>query len=156
MAKMTERMGKEEASFARERLLQMGGREGINFMFDGKVGATRDAHRLMEFAQKKSAEVGDKVVERLFHEFHEEGRNIADRDLLVMAGADAGCDEQEIRSYLESVEGAAEVDKVAQAARDKGIVGVPHFLIHGVHVLDGAQDTGDFLEVFSQVKEAEN
>ena len=154
MQKMAERMGEEKARLARDRLLQMGQAEGIDFHFGGKVKSTRDAHRLIDLAQKTDAATGDKVVERLFQEFHEREQDIGDRELLVKIATDAGLVGEEVHKYLESDEGGAEVDREAQEARDGGIFGVPHFLVQKQYVLDGAQDPGDFMEVFSKVKDA--
>ncbi|KAF2095365.1 DSBA oxidoreductase [Rhizodiscina lignyota] len=154
--KMTERMGEEKAKLARKRLLQMGQFEGIDFHFGGKIRSTRDSHRLTRLAEEKGEETTDKVVERLFHEFHENENDIGDRELLVRIGTEAGLDAEEVRLYLEGDNGGEECDREAQEARDKGIIGVPYFRIQDKYVIDSAQDPSDFMEIFQKVREDES
>lgn len=99
--------------------------------------------------------MADKVMERLFQASHEHEQNVADRAVLEKAAVDAGMELQEVKNFLDSDKYAAEVIKEARCARDGGINGVPHFLIQGKHVVDGAQDPSDFLISFQQVKEEE-
>lgn len=149
-------MGAERAEKARQKMLRIAQVEGIRFRFGGRLGgSTRDAHVLLKMAEGKGPETVDRVVEGLFEAFHEKEEDVADRSVVLKIGADCGLDVDEMKAYLTDRERIAQVDAEAQAARDGGIKGVPHFLIQGRHVLDGAQDAGDFLEVFSKIKEEE-
>ncbi|KAF3343319.1 hypothetical protein VdG2_08533, partial [Verticillium dahliae VDG2] len=66
----------------------------------------------------------------------------------VKGGLEAG----EVRAWLESDGGGAQVDREVQEAYALGVSGVPHFVVDGQQ-LGGAQDVEAFVEVFANIKE---
>lgn len=138
-----------------ERLRTVGGQEGIAFSFAGRIGRTRDSHRLIELAGRKGGtDVQNSVVLELFRSYFEGEGDITGLDTLVEAGVKGGLDPA-VRDWLESDMGGKEVDKEVEEAREKGIRGVPYFTINGEFEVDGAQDPQSFMEAFVNVKEAE-
>lgn len=98
----------------------------------------------------------DAVVAALFERYFEGEGDITGLETLVAAGVQGGgMEERELRRALEAGEGGEEVDREVQAAREKGIRGVPWFLVQGEYEVDGAQEVQDFMDVFVKVKEAE-
>lgn len=146
-----------------DRLRQIGRAEGIDFAFDGRIGRTRDAHRLVQLAkvvdkrtraprEEGTGKVENALVDALFVSYFERGGDITSHDMLAAAGVEAGIDEGEVRSWLAEGKGGKEVDEEVRDAAMKGIHGVPHFEIQGKYTVDGAQDVSAFLEEFAHVK----
>lgn len=153
--RFNQRFGPEKAAMMQERLVSVGKQEGIEFSFAGKIGRTRDSHRVIELAGRKGADVQNSVVLELFRSYFEGGGDITAYDTLAKAGVKGGLDHEEIRDWLETDKGGEEVDKEAKASREKGVHGVPNFTIQGKYTVDGAQSEEAFMEVFAKVKKAE-
>jgi predicted DsbA family dithiol-disulfide isomerase len=150
-----QRFGPDKAAAMQKRLHTIGRQEGIEFSFAGKIGRTRDSHRLIELAGRKGAGVQNAVVLELFRSYFEGEGDITGHDTLVEAGVKGGLDRGEVRDWLETGKGGEEVDKEVEEAKEKGIHGVPNFTIQEKYEVDGAQDPQDFIEVFVKVKETE-
>jgi predicted DsbA family dithiol-disulfide isomerase len=149
----------ERAAAFQQRLRNMGAQEGIEFSFAGKIGSTRDSHRLIQLGKVKGGIAWsgweDRVVMELFRDYFEGAGDITSHDTLVRVGVKAGMDGDEVRAWLEAGQGGAEVDAQVREAKSKGIRGVPHYTIQGRYEVDGAQDPQDFIEVFAKLKSEE-
>lgn len=112
--------------------------EGLPMDFDrGQVRVTTlPGHRLMWLAAREGD--ADAVGEALFRAHFAEGRNLADPDVLVAAGAVGGLDEARVRTMLDSGEGLAEVRAALGRAQAMGIRAVPTFVIDGRQGIQGA------------------
>lgn len=150
-----QRFGPEKIAPMQARLRSVGSQNGINFSFAGKIGRTRDSHRLIELAGRKGAAAQNAVVLQLFQSYFEADGDITALDTLLEAGVKGGLDRAEVRDWLKTGKGGDQVDKHVEEAKQKGIHGVPHFTIQGKYVVEGAQDPQDFLEVFVRVKETD-
>ncbi|MHC9086613.1 DsbA family oxidoreductase [Luteimonas sp. RIT-PG2_3] len=124
--------------------------EGLPFDFDrGQVRVTTlPAHRLMWLATRE----GDveAVGEALFHAHFAEGRNLADPEVLVVAGAAGGLSAERVRRLLAGDEGLAEVRAGIAQAQAIGIRAVPTFVIDGKYAVQGAQSPEAFAEAITQ------
>ena len=120
--------------------------EGLPMDFDrGQVKVTTlPAHRLMWLAAREGDAAA--VNEALFRAHFAEGRNLADPQTLVDAGATGGLPAERIRALLASDEGLAEVHAQLAQARSMGISAVPTFVIDGRYAVQGGQAP----EVFAQ------
>jgi predicted DsbA family dithiol-disulfide isomerase len=136
------------------RLQSLGAAEGINFTMKGKLGNTRDAHRLIQLAKTKSPELENRVISELFKSYFEEGGDITSLDMLAAAGEKAGLDRCETRNWLEEGKGGEAVDREVEEAYRKGISGVPNFTINDRYGLSGAQEPETFLAEFLRAKES--
>jgi predicted DsbA family dithiol-disulfide isomerase len=136
------------------RLTALGAEAGIAFDFANikRSPNTLDAHRLIRFADE--AGVADAVVERLFSDYFERGRDIGDREVLVAAGSDCGLDAEALRARLESGEGAADVQKEIEAAQKLGVSGVPFFIFASKFAVSGAQSAQVFAEALTEARKA--
>lgn len=151
--RMVQRVGPARLEAMQQRLALMGREEGIKFGFSGKVGNTRDSHRLIQLGKTKGEEVENRVVLELFKRFFEGDGDITSHDMLTEAAVEAGLDKAEVKDWLDSDKGGYEVDQEVQEAYAKDIHGVPHFTIQGKYEVDGAQDAQAFLQAFANARE---
>ena len=133
------------------RLKRVGQAHGIDFSFAGKVGNTRDSHRMMYLAGLTGEDVQMKLAKELFAMLFEGDTDVTCHDDLLKASIAAGLSEKEAMEWLDSDNGGAEVDEEAQRARDSGVSSVPNFEINGRR-LEGAEDISAFYAVFSDIK----
>ncbi len=82
-----------------------------SFKWGGRIGNTRDSHRLIELAWSEGgAALQDRVVEALFHAYFEAEANLGDEAVLLAAAVKAGMDESRVRAFLRSDELVSTVD----------------------------------------------
>ncbi|PLB47713.1 thioredoxin-like protein [Aspergillus steynii IBT 23096] len=157
-------MTPEERTGLMNRMDQIGRAVGIRLNHHGKIGSTRDAHRLILLSQiedKKrdqshSGELQDAMAEKLFQAYHEQAKDISDREVLREIGRDVlGLQAAEVDAWLNDEDNGRRVDYEAQRNREQVSSGVPVFLIQGKeHRVDGAQDIEDFMELFVKIRES--
>jgi len=125
--------------------------EGLPFDFDrGQVRvSTLKAHRLVWLAGREGD--ADKVGEALFRAHFAQGRNLADVQTLIEAGAEGGLPEARVRAMLDSDEGVAEVRAQLAQAHALGIQAVPTFVFDGRLAVQGAQTPEVFAQVFERL-----
>ncbi|MCD9096340.1 DsbA family oxidoreductase [Luteimonas fraxinea] len=113
--------------------------EGLPFDFDrDQVRVTTlPAHRLLMLAAREGD--ADAVGEALFHAHFAEGRNLADPEVLVAAGAAGGLDAKRVLAMIDNKEFDAEVRAEIAQAQAMGIRAVPTFVIDGRLAVQGAQ-----------------
>jgi predicted DsbA family dithiol-disulfide isomerase len=133
---------------AHERLTTLGAEAGIAFDFAAikRAPNTLDAHRSIRFATQ--AGVGDAMVERLFADYFEHGRDLGDR--AVLAAAAQACGLADIGPRLAGEEGVAEVRDEIDEARRIGVEGVPFFIFAGKLAASGAQSEDVFAQAMAQ------
>lgn len=151
--RMASRWGADRVPEIKERLFQLGVKDGMVFNFDSRIGNTRDSHRVVVLARDKGDEVQSRVVEEIMRMYFEDGGDIAGWDDLVEAAVRGGLEEGEVREWLESGRGGDEVDREVDEAREMGVVGVPKFIINGKFVVDGAHEVPAFLEQLALAKQ---
>jgi len=135
------------------RLERTGKGCGIEFSFQGRIGNTRDAHRLVRFAQDKYNAAPRRLIDVLFYELFEKTSDISSREDLVEAARSAGLDGGEVAAFLDTDEGGQEVDEMAAQSRVDGVRHVPTTVINGIRI-EGAEDTSEFFEVLVKAREA--
>ncbi len=110
---------------------------------------TLDAHRLIHWAGLEGGQTA--VVAALFRAYFREGRDIGDRDVLAELGTRAGLDRDVTRRLLDS---EADIDAIRTRdahARERGITGVPCFIVVNQHVLPGAQPTDLWSQAIDEI-----
>lgn len=143
--------GEFRANMMTERIRRMGDEVGIDFKCTGKMGNTRDSHRLIRLGKLKSPETQTRVVEELFASYWEGTGDITSHETLLQAGVKAGLDEVEVKGWLASDKGGKEIDEEVAVTQ---VNGVPHFKV-GKYSVGGAQDPGAFLKLFDKIKATE-
>ncbi|MTI72525.1 DsbA family oxidoreductase [Stenotrophomonas acidaminiphila] len=125
--------------------------EGLPMDFDrGQVRVTTlPAHRLLWLAGREG--VQDAVGEALFRAHFEQGRNLADPQVLAEAAAAGGIPAARVEALLASDEGLAEVRAGLGQAQALGIQSVPTFVINGRYAVQGAQPPEVFMQVLEKV-----
>ena len=94
------------------------------------VSNTMDSHRVLAWAAADSPEAQDAAMERLFHGYFAEEKSPNDVEVLVDACVKAGKPEADARKFVADKSAMRrEVLAELQAARGRGVRGVPHFVI---------------------------
>lgn len=143
----------DKASGIMARLERTGRECGIEFSYKGRIGNTRNAHRLVRFAQAKTNVAPRRLIDVLLHELFEKSIDISSRKDLVEAARSAGLDGGEVKAFLETNERAQEVDEAAAKSRADGVKLVPTMLINDIRI-EGAESTAEFMEILIKAKEA--
>lgn len=144
----------ERVQMMQARIQAMGREEGINFTNQGRVGSTRDSHRLVQLGKRKGNDVENRVVREMMRMYFEEGGDITSHDDLVKAVGKAGVAEDEAREWLKSDQGGREVDREVEEAYRLGVRGVPHVTINGKFEVHGAEDVSVFVDALKKAKAA--
>jgi predicted DsbA family dithiol-disulfide isomerase len=124
---------------AHERLNALGAEEGIAFAFDkiARAPNTLDAHRLIRWAFVNGAQ--NKIVDRLFKLYFEEGRDIGDRALLIETAEASGMDRELVQKLFDDGADIEEVRAEIAEAQRLGVTGVPFFIFAQRFGVPGAQ-----------------
>jgi len=137
------------------RLTVLGEPVGIDYRFDRAQRVnTRDAHRLLAWAWDEGGPAAQSpLAERLFRAYFEEGENVADQVVLARLAGDAELHPAEATRALSAGLFADEVDADLVAAEERGLTGVPAFVIEDKVLIPGAQEVETFVAVLQRAKE---
>ena len=134
-----------------DRMTGVGKAAGIEFRFDrAQPSNTFDAHRLLHWAaaQGKSSE----LKERLFTAYMQEGRVVAEPEVLVDAAEHAGLHPEAAQAVLGTDAHAQDVRADEATARQIGITGVPFFVIDRRLAIAGAQPAARLAEALRMAR----
>lgn len=139
----------EQSKQMHKQVVQMAAGEGLEYNFDKAVIANSfDAHRISHLAKKYGK--GDAMEEQLFRGYFTEGKDIANRDVLIAMAKNIGIPEQEVVDVLNSNKYAAEVEADIVRASQIGVRGVPFFILDNKYAVSGAQPSETFLQALTQ------
>jgi len=110
---------------------------------------TLDAHRLIHWAGIEHRQAA--VVEALFDAYFLEGRDIGAAETLAGIAAGAGMDGAMVARLLASDADADAIRARDAHARERGVTGVPTFVVADRHVLVGAQPTALWQKVIAEL-----
>ncbi|HBN31980.1 MAG TPA: polyketide biosynthesis protein [Rhodobacteraceae bacterium] len=111
----------------------------VNFEKIGRTPNTVDAHRLIHWAGLEG--VQSAVVNKLFNAYFVDGLDISDHQVLVEIAISSGIDGEMIAKLLAQDADQDGILKRDAYAREKGVRGVPCFIVDNHYVVQGAQDT---------------
>jgi predicted DsbA family dithiol-disulfide isomerase len=139
-----------------DRLTLLGEEVGIGFAFDRieRAPNTLDAHRLIRWAG--SAGVQSEVVDRLFHAYFVDGRDVGDRAVLLDVATACGLDADIVNRILADGADADAVRREIAEAQAMGVTGVPFFIFAGRVGVAGAQDVAVLRRAMTQARDAMN
>jgi predicted DsbA family dithiol-disulfide isomerase len=138
-------------------LIEHGEKAGIEFDLPAveRSPNTLDAHRLIHWAGLEARQTA--MVSALFRAYWREGKDIGDRTQLADLAGAVGLDRAMIARLLDSDADRTDISARVANARNKGVSGVPAFVIAGRHVVQGAQPTevwtGIIDDINAQLKE---
>jgi predicted DsbA family dithiol-disulfide isomerase len=144
--------GKEQAVQVYARIEAAAKEAGLEIDF-GKIDTTPntvDAHRLIHWAGIEGRQTA--VVSALFKAYFVEGRDIGAREELLKIAEDCGLDRAMIAKLLDSDADADDIRARDAHARERGVTGVPTFVVANQHVLPGAQPPDLWLRVIEDIR----
>ena len=109
----------------------------INFEGIGRTPNTLDAHRLIHWAGIEQRQTP--VVAALFKAYFVDGRDIGDKATLAEIAGECGLDAAMTATLLAGEADADDIRARDGHARERGVTGVPTFILANQHVLTGAQ-----------------
>lgn len=143
--------GKAEAVEAYARVAEMAENAGLEIDFAAitRVPNTLDCHRLIHWAGLEARQT--QVAVALFEAYFAEGRDIGDRDVLADIADAEGLDAAVIRRLLATDADAADIRARDAASRERGVTGVPTFIINNQHVVPGAQQPALWVRLIDEI-----
>ena len=101
----------------------------INYK-DVKLTSSRNAHRLVKYAQNKHPDISQDLIFKIFEANFTDNKMIADIDTLAEISSGLGLDEDEIRNMLESDSYNFEVQIEEEDAIVMGVDGIPLYFLN--------------------------
>jgi predicted DsbA family dithiol-disulfide isomerase len=145
----------DEALAMMSNVTEVAAAEGLDYRLDlCMTGNTRDAHRLVLWAQDEDPSTAQRLLEAMYAAYFEQGRGVFTTDDLAALAAEAGLDADAAREMLA---GTAYLDQVIEdqvLARTFGANGVPFFVIDRAYGVSGAQPVEVFLNALDQAAAA--
>jgi predicted DsbA family dithiol-disulfide isomerase len=133
------------------RMRAAGDAVGIKFTgLTDRYPNTLAAHALLAYAAETAPEKQSALQEVLFRHYFTDGRYPAGENLSD-AAAEVGLDGAQALSYAEAPSRQAEAAAAARANSQRGISGVPFFIINGKPEFSGAQPPGVFVDIFKSI-----
>lgn len=128
---------------------------GIDFRFDGAMGNTLHAHRVIQyFQQSKGPETANKLIDALYMRYFEQGLHPSEDEVLIASCIEAGISEEEANKVVLDKElGLDEVQsKLSEIRRD--IDAVPVVAIEGKKrdiTLTGSKEIEEYLKALERI-----
>jgi predicted DsbA family dithiol-disulfide isomerase len=148
-------VSRDEALAMMSNVSEVAAAEGLDYHLDlCMTGNTRDAHRLVLWAQGEDPTTAQRLLEAMYSAYFEQGRGVFTTDELIACASEVGLDADAAREMLS---GTAYLDQVVQdqvLARTFGANGVPFFVIDRAYGVSGAQPVEAFLSAIDQARAA--
>jgi len=142
----------EQARRGHQRLTDLAAAEGLAYRLeDTRGGNTFDAHRLIKLGGERG--LADAVEERLMAGYLCQGRPIGDPSTVAALAVEAGLGATEVEEVLAGGRFSAEVRADEEEAAERGITGVPFFLVDGRFGIPGAQEPDTILALLGRAWE---
>lgn len=133
-----------------ERIGAMGAAAGVEMKAPRTLANSMLALQANEFAAETG--MAEAFEDRVFRAYFSEGLNIGERAVLLDLGAEVGLDSDALGGALDAGKYAMRIKNHAQAASQRGISGVPTFLI-GEWPLVGAQSEDVMRRVLQRARD---
>lgn len=145
--------GKENAIRVYSQIAEAAEAAGLEIDFEAmkRTPNTVNAHRLIHWAGLEGRQTA--IVSRLFKAYFVEGKDIGDRAVLIEIAEGAGLDRAMTERLLDSEADADDIRTRDAHARDRGVTGVPTFVVANQHVLPGAQPPELWEKVIDEITE---
>ncbi|MDV7141618.1 DsbA family oxidoreductase [Tropicimonas sp. TH_r6] len=143
--------GKEKAIAVYSQIAEAAEAAGLQIDFAAiqRTPNTLDAHRLIHWAGLEERQT--EIVHALFEAYFSDGRDIGSHDVLADIADSAGLDAAAIRRLLAGEADAEDIRSRDANARERGVTGVPTFVIANQHVVPGAQQPDLWLKLVDEI-----
>jgi len=151
---LTEKFGGEERYHQlTANVTSVAAEEGLHFDYSQQQNSpnTRDAHRLIWLAKQEG--VQPEVKEALLNAYFEKGVDLTKDDNLIDVAESAGLDRNKAMALLCSDEGLVEVEYLEQLNTQRGVSGVPFYIVNDKYGISGAQPSSSFVSAFRDISE---
>ncbi|MEQ8424357.1 MAG: DsbA family oxidoreductase [Cyclobacteriaceae bacterium] len=127
--------------------------EGLRFDYNKQQISpnTRDAHRLIWLASQEG--VQHAVKEALLKAYFEQGVDLTKKENLLELVTAAGLDRDTAATMLDSEDGLVEVEYLESLSRERGVSGVPFYIVNDKYGISGAQPSSSFVSAFRDISE---
>jgi predicted DsbA family dithiol-disulfide isomerase len=125
--------------------------EGLKFNYakQSVMPNTIDSHRLIQYAKRSGKQAA--IKEALMKAYFVDGVDLSKMKNLVAIAVDNGLNGEEVEAFLSSDEGLNEVKQMEQMNYERGISGVPFYIINNKYGVSGAQPTDTFVEILTNL-----
>jgi len=132
-------MSADQARVNREQIRARAAAVGFTMNRDdaSRVYNTFDAHRLLTWAKETNAQAALKAA--LLQAYFTDGKNIAERDVLLQLAAQVGLDIDEASDILASDRYGQEVRQEELLWKQRGITSVPAVVVNDRYLIPGGQ-----------------
>lgn len=136
-----------------DNVTQIAKGEGLAFDYERQSMSpnTRDSHRLIWFAKTEGKQAAMK--EALMKAYFEDGKDLTQLSTLIELATSAGLDREKVKTLFDTDEGSVEVQYLEQMNQQRGISGVPFYIVNGKYGISGAQPTETFVNAFRDISE---
>jgi predicted DsbA family dithiol-disulfide isomerase len=134
-----------------EHVVNVAAGEGLKFNYENQsvMPNTLDAHRLIQYAKNSGKQPA--IKEALMKAYFEQGIDLSKQENLLNIAEQNGLDRNEVKSFLSSEQGILEIKQQEQANHQRGISGVPFYIINNKYGVSGAQPSDTFVEILIEV-----
>jgi len=126
----------------------------INFENIKRTPNTLNAHRLIHWAGLEQKQ--NSAVDLLFSEYFVNGNDISNENILTNIANKIDMNKENIAQSINSDEDLQNITERIQNAGEKGVNGVPCFIINNQYVLQGAQSTELWIQVIDDISNKNN
>jgi len=143
--------GREGALKAYAPVVEAAEAAGLELDFAGiqRTPNTLNAHRLIHWAGYEGRQTP--VVSALFRAYFKEARDIGDLDVLADIADGAGLDAAMMRKLLQGDADADDIRARDAWARERGVTGVPTFIVGQRHAVPGTQPADLWVKVIKEL-----
>lgn len=143
--------GEEKYNRLVTHITQVAAEEGLEFDFDKQRVSpnTKDAHRVIWLAKKEGKQLA--VKEALLKAYFEQGVDLTKKENITTIASAVGLDATRVASFLDSPEGLQEVNQLEEINYQRGVTGVPFYIINNKYGISGAQSPEVFVQALKEI-----
>lgn len=143
--------GEDKYNQITNHVVSIAATEGLKFDFNKQTISpnTLDAHRLIAYAKNQGKQ--HQMKEALMSAYFEKSVDLTQTKNLIAIATQLEMNEQAVEAFLASDELKTEVKIEEQLNYQRGITGVPFYIINNKYGVSGAQPTEGFIEALTEI-----
>jgi predicted DsbA family dithiol-disulfide isomerase len=145
--------GEERYQQITDHVTEIARGEGLSFHYEKQSTSpnTRMAHRIIWYARQVGKQAA--IKEAFLKAYFENGVDLSKKENMVDIAFTTGLSKERIESLLSTDEGEAEVALAERISLQRGVSGVPFYIINNQYGLSGAQPSETFEKVIREIAE---